>query len=1086
MSLSIARSFRTPRDAGLGLHRIENRAGLSISILPNGALFAIEDRREGAAIMVNQLLGSPIGGAVARLYLRVRGEKPACIEAVGPGAKARFAAGADCFTWVGETGGLRHCATLSLQPQEAAWIWRLEVQNLNAFNLEFDAILVQDIGLGERGFLMNNEAYASQYIDCHVAQHGRYGPLVMSRQNLAQNGRNPWAVHGCLDRARAFATDAMQVFGPTFRDRTAPLFADGADLPAARLQHEFALVAIQSEPVAIAAGAGAACRFFGLYDPDHAEASRDADCARVDAIAWRESPPLATVAAAPVRSLLDDAPVATASPLGADELAELYPERLLEERQEDGPLSGALLSFFTPDPPHNRHVALIDKERRVTRRHGALLRTGQSMLPDEATMCATFWMHGVFAAQLTIGNTSLHKLFSVSRDPYNITRASGLRILIDLDEGWRLLAIPSAFEIGLSDARWIYRLGARRVTVRAIASGEDAAIEWRVAIEGAPAPLLVFAHIVLGEREYEQEALVEVDLRSKRFGFRPDPHSLWGRTYPQAVYHLVCSTPDAVQSIGGDELLYADEKPRGAAHIALRAQPTRELRFAVVGSLDDPQAAEQLAVKYSRGVEDLALLAPAAQYWRRVTRGLRIEGEGAAALALDLYTPWLAHDAMIHLTVPHGLEQYTGAAWGVRDVCQGPVECLLAFEHDETVKQILQRVFAQQYESQGDWPQWFMLEPYSAIQDQTSHGDVIIWPLKALNDYIEATGDFAFLDDPIPWRRQDTFERTAHRASVAEHIDKLLATIRARFIPGTRLIRYGEGDWNDSLQPADPKMCDWMTSSWTVALLFQQLNRYALILRRAGRAAEAEPLSALAAAMRDDVNRHLIRDGVIAGYVVFSPDGGDPELLIHPRDERTGLSYSLLPMTRSIIAGLFTPDQAQHHLRLIRDHLLFPDGARLLDRPVTYRGGPQLIFRRAESSSFFGREIGLMYVHAHLRYAEAMAALGETEAMFEALSLVNPIGLPGRLAQARLRQSNAYFSSSDAAFPDRYAASAQWEIVKAGEIGVDGGWRVYSSGPGLFANLLIRHVLGRRRSLGARIAEASSFGLTPRWDLESS
>ena len=33
----------------------------------------------------------------------------------------------------------------------------------------------------------------------------------------------------------------------------------------------------------------------------------------------------------------------------------------------------------------------------------------------------------------------------------------------------------------------------------------------------------------------------------------------------------------------------------------------------------------------------------------------------------------------------------------------------------------------------------------------------------------------------------------------------LLATVRERFIPGTHLIRYGEGDWNDSLQPVDPK-----------------------------------------------------------------------------------------------------------------------------------------------------------------------------------------------------------------------------------------------------------------------------------------
>ena len=85
--------------------------------------------------------------------------------------------------------------------------------------------------------------------------------------------------------------------------------------------------------------------------------------------------------------------------------------------------------------------------------------------------------------------------------------------------------------------------------------------------------------------------------------------------------------------------------------------------------------------------------------------------------------------------------------------------------------------------------------------------------------------------------------------------------------------------------------------------------------------------------MRADVNRHLIRAGTIAGYALFDPGGDEPELLLHPSDTRTGLRYSLLPMTRGIIAGLFTTEQAQHHLRLIREHLLFPDGVRLMDRP---------------------------------------------------------------------------------------------------------------------------------------------------------
>jgi len=176
-------------------------------------------------------------------------------------------------------------------------------------------------------------------------------------------------------------------------------------------------------------------------------------------------------------------------------------------------------------------------------------------------------------------------------------------------------------------------------------------------------------------------------------------------------------------------------------------------------------------------------------------------------------------------------------------------------------------------------------------------------------------------------------------------------------------------------------------------------------------------------------------------------------------------------MTQSIIARLFTPEQAQHHLRIIREHLLFPDGVRLIDRPVAYHGGPERTFRRAESASFFGREIGLMYVHAHLRYAEAMAVLGEADALWDALHIANPISVTERVANAAPRQRNAYFSSSDAAFSDRYEASAAWLRVKAGTIPVEGGWRVYSSGPGLYMNVLIRHALGIRRVFGERVTE---------------
>ena len=41
-----------------------------------------------------------------------------------------------------------------------------------------------------------------------------------------------------------------------------------------------------------------------------------------------------------------------------------------------------------------------------------------------------------------------------------------------------------------------------------------------------------------------------------------------------------------------------------------------------------------------------------------------------------------------------------------------------------------------------------------------------------------------------------------------------------------------------------------------------------------------------------------MRDGTVAGYAIFEPGAGQPELLLHPGDMRTGLKYSLLPMTQ--------------------------------------------------------------------------------------------------------------------------------------------------------------------------------------------
>lgn len=1041
-----------PLEAELGLRRLTSSSGVEIAVQPNGCVHAIEHVFAGERTLINQVFGSPLGSGIGRILLRP-GDGRTPSEIVGPNAKLEVGGAADRFVWAGETGGVRHRVLLWLHPEAPLWLWRVELLNRSAEPVNADLIFMQDLGLGARSLVLSNEAYASQYIDHAVSSHPSFGPVIMSRQNMPQSGRNPWVAHGCIDGAASFATDASQLFGPEFRLAGEDSEGFGSDLPGVRLQHEAACAALQTHPLRLEPDGVADITFFGLYDPDHTAVTGDADLARLDdaVSAARAFQPSPVPLSAPSRSILQDAAPLAGLPLAATAIGELYPERIHEEWRD-----GELLSLFVPDGPHNRHVVLAAKERQMRRRHGSILRGGASILPDDATLSLTCWMHGVFGAQLTIGNTALHKLFSVSRDPFNITRASGLRILVDRGEGWRLLTVPSLFEMGLNDCRWLYRFDDGAITVHAMVPAEDTAAVWQVSVEGAPCRFIVFGHAVMGEREFEHAALIELDEGAKRIGFRPDPHGIWGRHYPQAVHHLVTATPEAVETIGTGALLFDGPAPRGAdAYVAIRTAPTNRFSFAVTGALSDSAAAEAYAAKYAGEIDTAGLLEKAGVSWSQITGGRRFSQTDPATAALDTLFPWFAQNAMVHLAVPRGLEQYSAAAWGTRDVCQGPVEFLLPLGHHEPVRSILLNVFEQQYAHTGDWPQWFMLEPYRQIRDRHSHGDVIVWPLKALCDYIEHTENFALLNERVAWTRED-FELTEHRDPIRQHVETLLATVRDRFIPGTHLIRYGLGDWNDSLQPADPAMRDGMASTWTVALLYQQIERYARILRRAGDAAKADELAGMAGLMRADFERYLMPDGTVAGYALFRPEGGDPEWLLHPSDRRTGVRFSLIPMTRSILAGLFTPEQTRHHLALITEHLLFPDGARLMDKPVPYRGGSQVNFQRAESASFFGREIGLMYTHSHLRYCEALERLGEADEARRLMRLVNPISVTEDLGQASLRQRNAYFSSSDAAFRDRYEASEEWERVRDGTVPVDGGWRVYSSGAGMFCRLALR------------------------------
>ncbi len=1012
--------------------RLASRSGLSIEVTSRGAI----RRFDCGSTMLNLFVGNELEGGPTNLYLRHHhGGTTQFTPLLGPRSPTRFdLRPADSrLIGAGSWHGIDYVIALVLAQEQPAWFWHVRLLNTTPSQQQLDLICAQDIALAPYAAVRLNEYYVSQYVDHSPLQHASHGCAVASRQNMSAEGRNPWCMIGSLRNATSFATDAMQL-----RD-----LAQG--LPGRRLQREHSLVAIQDATLHVDAGQSIGAGFFGVYRADHPGATSPADLERVDEAAALPEAVQGTIGfvgadVTTTATLFASAPALQSAELEDDDAHQIFPG---EWRHEERDEQGTLLSFFCGD---DSHVVLRTKEQRVQRPHGHILRTGLHVTPDESALTSTPWMKGVFHSMLTQGHVSFNRLLSTTHSYLGLFHSHGQRIFVEIDGSWHLLDVPAAFEMTRNACRWIYRH--ENLTIQVRAEARSNAHELTLAVEVAPAQplrLLISHHIALNGDDGSTAEAASWRTEGDAVIAVPAAQTETARRFPNGSFSLAPLSGTVFQRVGGDELLFADGQSRKQPYICIVTAPAATAGLRIRGHLVTESAALR--------VERPAALAPQ----------LKMSAPAAGPLSQQVariadIVPWFAHNAFVHYLSPRGLEQYSGGGWGTRDVCQGPVELLLALGHVEPIRDLLLRVMSAQ-NADGDWPQWFMFfERDRDVRAGDSHGDIVFWPVLALAQYLIASGDAALLDERVT------------NATVWQHAERALALIEKRVVPGTALAAYGHGDWNDALQPADPAMREHMCSAWTVTLHYQTLVTLARAFRSIGRAQEAARFASRAEAVLRDFQRVLVVDGVLTGYALF--ESGGVRHLLHPSDTTTGVRYSSLAMIHAILEDLLTPEQARNHLQLIDAHLRGPDGVRLFDQPMPYHGGPMRFFQRAESATFFGREIGLMYMHAHLRYAQALAHVGEAGRFFHALCQANPIGIRAIVPSATLRQANCYYSSSDAAFADRYEASAEYQRVNEGGVDLDGGWRIYSSGAGIALGLIVRRFLGLN-------PEASALGVDP-------
>ncbi|EOQ97699.1 hypothetical protein LEP1GSC195_0152 [Leptospira wolbachii serovar Codice str. CDC] len=1006
------------------IQTIQSRSGLRFQFLSNGNVHSIRFHD----LLVNLYLANEMEPSVSNIYLRIHTKKELLVfPLLGPKSNSLFQISESAYLCRGTCDKIDYALYLELHPNQPSWRYKVELTNKNDHSVLCDLVYVQDIGICEYSASRLNEYFVCHYIHHEpiLSKDRLYG--ILSRQNELVLGNHPASFLFSTEPIRSYITDGLD------------LYPNGLNHPflGKRRQGEHSILGLEREPLTLKPQERQSSSFYGSLLPnvESLRSFNNVDGYIQKAISgWNETQETDGFLLKSTPSLFTSAKQKEGDFATELDLQSYFPNPWREVEKSD---SGSILSFFTEK---STHVVLKEKESLCLRPHGQILRTGLPTIPDESSLTATCYYKGIFLSQLTEGHTSINQYISRNHSYIGLFNSYGFRIFREEESGFALLDSPSFVIMEPHRMEWIYQWGTEILRIQ-VETKEDHKINFQLQTTEKKTRnyLLSFPIALDGDNGSLEQPPIIVKHKTK-LQIQPNPES--------ALYQRLDGKGFQIQSedlnsweISDDRLLFLDGKSRKQSYITARVSVNTSLQFTIQGNLVTP-------AKRSSQIQK-----PVLSFHSLSTYKKNENPELQSLKQIQEILPWFEQNARIHYLNPRGLEQYSGGGWGTRDVCQGAFEFLLATGEFHSCRSLLYQVFQEQNED-GDWPQWFMLYPRdSHIRAGDSHGDIIYWPILALASYLERTSDLDFLKETT------TGPHRLEQRTILQALDKTISLMNDRLFPTTNLPIYGNGDWNDSLQPVRHEFRTHAVSTWTAELqsiTYKALSKISHLTNdeKKQRYFETERLT-----LEQNIKEHCMEKGILSGLRYFSDDDSQ-KFYLHPSDIKTGIRYSVLPMIYGILSEVLDEAEVETHLSVIKNFLMGPDGVRLFDSPVPYSDGESKEFKRAETASYFGREIGLMYTHAHLRYCEALAYLGRSEEFFYHLNLVNPIGIQNKISSAKRRQSNCYYSSSDALFLDRYEATKEYKKILSGNVPLEGGWRVYSSGPGIYIKLVYECLFG--------------------------
>jgi cyclic beta-1,2-glucan synthetase len=450
------------------------------------------------------------------------------------------------------------------------------------------------------------------------------------------------------------------------------------------------------------------------------------------------------------------------------------------------------------------------------------------------------------------------------------------------------------------------------------------------------------------------------------------------------------------KDLGGRTGLGVDPCAGLRATIELAPGETRRVA-AILGAAAEERLARQLLERYRDPARASAALEASCAAWERRLGVLTVRTP--EPLFDAIVNRWSLYQAMSCRMWARSALYQSGGAYGFRDQLQD----VMAFVYAEPqlAREHLLRAAARQF-VEGDVQHWW--HPASGRGVRTRISDDLAWLPYVATHYVHVTGDFALLDEAVPYLTMRGLEPDEHeayelprvsdeRGSVYEHCVRALRRACTHGERGLPLI--GIGDWNDGMNRVGKDGRG--ESVWLAWFLITVLRGFAPVAEARGDAQTARECLQTADAYAAAAEAHGW-DGQWYRRAFFD-DGTPLGSAAEPECQIDAIAQSW-----SVISGAADPVRAAQAMRALDERLVDRDARliRLLAPPFD---------RTPQDPGYIKgyvpgvRENGAQYTHAALWAVQAAARLGDGARALEWFQLLNPFthgDSPERIATYRV------------------------------------------------------------------------------------